>query len=81
MPRRRTVEVDSTLNSGSLVHPPDSEAVQGEILITGWAVKVANSWASIKVKNSWLSQNGCCINVLVSPNLVFQGRTHSPELN
>jgi hypothetical protein len=37
------VEVDSTLNSGSLVHPPDSEADQGKILITGWAVRIANS--------------------------------------
>jgi hypothetical protein len=35
MPRRRTVEVEPTFNLGSLVHPPDSETDQSEILVTG----------------------------------------------
>lgn len=40
MPRRRTVEVEPTFDSGRIAHPPDSEADQSEILVANRPVSI-----------------------------------------
>jgi hypothetical protein len=40
MSRRRTVEVKPTFYSGQIVHPPDSEADQNEILVANRLVNI-----------------------------------------
>jgi len=68
---------------GFIAHPPDSEADQSEILVADWSVIRTDRLLSSFDPNSqhMVIADVCSVQVFVSPDLIFQGPTKSPDLN
>jgi len=68
---------------GFIAHPPDSEADQSEILVADWSVRSSDRLLSSFDPDGqhMVVADVCSVHVFVSPDLMFQGHTKSPDLN